>query len=178
MGSVANFDPNTMRVRVTLQPDDALTGWIPLSSAWIGNGWGLFAPPNIGDTVDVLYTNGDINSGVVATRTFNQNNQPLPVPSGEFWLVHKLLQSLKMTNDGKIAITDGHGATIAMNGDGTITIQGATTFTDDATFEKDVQVNQTLTATVDVQAGPAGISLVEHAHTSASPGSPTSPPLP
>lgn len=40
------------------------------------------------------------------------------------------------------------------------------------------QIDGTITADTDVQAGPSSISLVNHRHTSASPGSPTSPPLP
>lgn len=40
------------------------------------------------------------------------------------------------------------------------------------------QTNGTITADTDVQAGPNSISLVNHEHTSSSPGSPTSPPIP
>jgi phage baseplate assembly protein V len=160
VGSITSYDPNTFTAKVMLQPDSALTGWTQINSPWVGNGWGMFAAPNIGDQVDVLYTNGDINAGVIACRSFNQNNQPLPVPAGEFWLVHKLLQSLKLTNDGKLALTDGHGATITMNGDGTITVSGPTTFTSDATFQGNVQVDETLTANSDVIGG--NVSLKTH----------------
>lgn len=41
-----------------------------------------------------------------------------------------------------------------------------------------VQTDGTITAQTDVIAGPNSISLVNHEHTSESPGSPTSPPLP
>lgn len=40
------------------------------------------------------------------------------------------------------------------------------------------QTNGTITADTDVLAGPSSISLVNHEHTSSSPGSPTSPPIP
>jgi hypothetical protein len=157
VGSITSFDPNTWTAKVTLQSDGAMTGWLQLNSPWVGNQWGMFAAPSIGDLVDVLFTTGDINSGIIVSRSFNQVNQPLPVKSGEFWLVHKLLQSLKLTNDGKIAITDGHGATITMNGDGTIT-SAATTWN----HTGNVNVTGTLAATVDVTA--ANISLVSHTH--------------
>jgi len=148
VGSITSFDPNTWTAKVMLQPDNALTGWLQISSPWVGNQCGMFAAPNIGDLVDVLYTNGDINSGVIACRSFNQNNQPLPVPAGEFWLVHKLLQSLKLTNDGKLALTDGHGATITMNGDGTITsTANSWTHTGDMTIDGNVMVDGNLGST-------------------------------
>lgn len=41
-----------------------------------------------------------------------------------------------------------------------------------------VQINGTITAQTDVQAGASHISLVNHLHTSEGPGDPTSPPLP
>lgn len=40
------------------------------------------------------------------------------------------------------------------------------------------QINGTITADTDVQAGPNSISLVNHTHTSATAGNPTSPPIP
>lgn len=157
VGSITSYDPNTMTAVVQLQPDGELTGWLQISQAWIGNKWGMFAPPNIGDLVNVVFINGDLNAGQIVGRFYNQVSQPLPVPSGEFWLVHKLLQSLKLTNDGKIAISDGHGATITMNGDGTITSAASAW-----NHTGNVNITGTLAATVDVTAG--DISLKTHPH--------------
>jgi phage baseplate assembly protein V len=161
-GSITSFDPNTFTARVMLQPDNILTGWLQVSCPWIGNGWGMFAPPNIGDLVDVLYTNSDIQSGVIALRSYNQVNKPLPVVSGEFWLVHAKGGFFKLTNDGKVSISDGKGATLTLNGDGTITVAGPTTFTSAAHFQDNVQVDKTLTANIDVIA--AGKSGKGHQH--------------
>lgn len=163
VGSITSYDPNTYTVVVQLQPDDIITGWLPIASPWIGNGWGMFAAPNIGDMVAVEYINGDLQSGMIVGRYYNQQSRPLPVPSGEFWLVHKLLQSIKLTNDGKLAITDGHGATVTLNGDGTITsAANSWTHTGDLAVTGNVNVSKTLTATTDVVGG--GKSLKTHIH--------------
>lgn len=175
VGSVVNFDPNTFTARVMLQPDSVMTGWLQVGSPWIGNGWGMFAPPNIGDLVDVLYTNGDIQSGVISLRCFNQVNLPLPAPSGEFWLMHKSGAFFKLTNDGKLTVSDGQGATVTLNGDGTITsAANSWTHTGDVTVTGNVTVSKTLTATTDVVGG--GKSLKTHVHTDPQGGN-TGPPV-
>lgn len=184
VGEITSYNPANFTAKVKLQPDDTKTGWLPIASPWIGHGWGLVAAPNIGDMVTVDYINGDLEAGVVVARLWNLEDIPPSVQSGELWIVHKSGAFFKLTNDGKVSFDDAHGASVVLNGDGTIssagswTHDGTLTVTDDATFEKDVQVNQTLTATTDVVGGAEEISLVDHTHTSESPGSPTSPPLP
>ena len=42
-GTVTAYDPDNYAVKVQLQPTGEETGWIPLSSPWVGNGWGLAA---------------------------------------------------------------------------------------------------------------------------------------
>lgn len=120
-GVVRNYDPTKYQVRVELQPQGNLTGWIPLLSQWVGNGWGLTAPPTIGDLVEVMFINGDLDAGVACLRFYNDADVPLSTPSGEFWVVHKSGAFLKLLNNGSATITDGKGATMTMNGDGTIT---------------------------------------------------------
>ena len=120
-GVVRNYDPAKYQVRVELQPEGNLTGWIPILSPWVGNGWGLTAPPSIGDLVEVKFINGDIDAGIACLRFYNDADVPLSTPSGEFWLVHKSGAFLKLLNNGSATITDGKGATMTMNGDGTIT---------------------------------------------------------
>jgi phage baseplate assembly protein V len=177
VGAITSYDPNTFTAVVQLQPDNILTGWLQVSSPWIGNGWGMFSPPNIGDLVVVEYINGDLQSGVIAGKFYNQVNLPKPVPSGEFWLFHKLGAFFKLTNDGKLSVSDGHGATVTLNGDGTISIVATqTTITGPLHVTGNVQVDQTLTATTDVIGG--GKSLKNHLHSGVqSGGSNTGPPV-
>jgi len=103
-GTVSSYDPGAYAVKVLLQPDNALTGWIPLKSAWVGNGWGLFCPPSIGDAVEVDFQEDDGGAGSVGLRFFNNADRPLPCPSGEFWLVHGSGSLLKFLNDGSVEL--------------------------------------------------------------------------
>jgi len=104
MGLVSGYDPNNYCAKVMIQPDNVETGWLPVASAWIGNGWGLFAPPSLGDMVEVHFQEGDLNSGVVGGRLYNDSDRPLPCPSGEFWLVHKTGAYIKLLTDGSIKL--------------------------------------------------------------------------
>lgn len=158
VGTVSNFDPNTWTVMVLLLPDGTQTNWLPLLSPWIGNGWGLFAPPNIGDLVDVHFAEGNTDGGFVTGRFFNDQNQPLPVPSGEFWLVHAKGGVFKLLNSGAVLFSDGHGASVQLNGDGTITSAASTwNHTGDVNITGNVAItgNETVTGKITGQGGMA-----------------------
>lgn len=103
-GIITSYDQSNYAVKVTLQPDNVVTGWMPLKSAWIGNGWGMFAPPTIGDAVEVVYQEDDGGVGSVGLRFFNDVDRPLSCPSGEFWIVHKSGSLLKFHNDGTVEL--------------------------------------------------------------------------
>ena len=103
-GLVDSYDPNFYTVKVLIQPEGTLSGWLPLTADWIGNGWGIFSPPSIGDLVVVEYPDGAPDDGFVSKRFFTDKDRPLNVPSGELWIVHKNGAFLKLTNDGKLLI--------------------------------------------------------------------------
>ena len=144
-GIVTSYDPGKYAVRLALQPEGNLTGWIPLLTVWVGNGWGITCPPSIGDLVEVTFLNGDIDSGVAGMRVFNDADVPPSTPSGEFWLVHKSGSLMKFHNDGSIEIK---GATINSTGEWNHT--------------------GTITASVDVVGG--GKSLATHIHSGVAAG--------
>lgn len=110
-GIITGYDPVKHLVTVQIHPatanDPALkTGWIPLASMWVGNGWGMFAAPSLGDICVVIYQTGDRQRPIGATLIFTRKNGLLPtVPSQEFWLVHKSGSFVKLTNDGAISIS-------------------------------------------------------------------------
>lgn len=104
MGIVTSYDPAAYTAIVSIHPEEELTGWLPILAPWVGNGWGHFAPPSIGDQVEVVHAEGSVGMGMVVGRVFDQAHQPIPVQSGEFWLVHKSGSSIKLTNDEKISI--------------------------------------------------------------------------
>ena len=101
-GIVAGYDPSHYAVKVRIQPEDTLTGWLPLGTMWVGSGWGMYSPPTIGEIVEVHFQQGSSDAGFVTQRFFSANVQPLAVPSGEFWLVHSSGSFVKLHNDGSI----------------------------------------------------------------------------
>lgn len=105
VGQVTAYDPNKYAVRVKFWPDTVESvGWIPLTSTYIGNGWGMVAGPTIGDQVKVSFDREDQDAGMVDGRCFTDVEQPPPVPSGEFWLIHKTGSLLKFHNDGTVEL--------------------------------------------------------------------------
>lgn len=190
IGQITSYDPNTFTARVQLQSEDSETGWLPIASPWIGNGWGAFFAPNIGDMVTVDFINGDMEAGTVIARFWNFEDLPLAVQSGEMWIVHKSGAFFKLTNDGKVSFSDGQGATLQMDGEGNIVsqankwthtgemdIDGPVHITGTTTITGAANVSQTLTATTDVVGG--GVSLKTHVHSGVQTGGGTSgPPVP
>ncbi|MBV8656628.1 MAG: phage baseplate assembly protein V [Burkholderiales bacterium] len=137
-GIVTAYNPNTYSVKVDLkptagQPPQLETDWLPVASHWTGNGWGMFSPPTIGDQVNVLFLEGDVDTGYVVQHFFDQQHAPLAVPSGEYWLVHKSGTFQKLVNTGDMDIntnaalnvTVGSNATININGNATVTVGGS-----------------------------------------------------
>jgi uncharacterized protein involved in type VI secretion and phage assembly len=103
-----SIDPAHYSARVLLQPEGTLTGYLPIASQWVGNGWGMFCLPSPGDVVDVIFQQGGGGAGVIVGRQFNAKAQPLPAPVGEFWLVHETGTAFKLTNDGGVLLS-AHG---------------------------------------------------------------------
>lgn len=102
--TVISYDPSNYCAKVIIQPDGIETGWLPVTSPWIGNGWGLFAPPLIGDMVEVQFQEGSIEAGFIVGRFFSDEQRPLAAPPGEFWLVHQSGSKLKFHNDGTVEL--------------------------------------------------------------------------
>lgn len=199
-GIVTSYDPNAYAVKVTIQPDNVVTGWIPLKSAWVGSSWGLFCPPSIGDAVEIDFQEGDSGVGSAGLRFFNDSDRPLPCPSGEFWLVHKSGSLLKFHNDGSVelhaaadlnasvagnanvAVTGNMNTSAAQwNHSGPVKIDGTALITGKITGQGGMTVSggggATVTGNMAVTGGDVsadGISLKNHITTGVQPGSGTS----
>ena len=119
-GIVTSVDSLSATVRVMIQPEGVLSGWLPVLSIWTGNGWGIAAPLTPGDQVVILPQEGDAEQGIVIGGIFSMRSRPPPVPVGELWIVHQTGTALKMCNDGSVRINgnlyvsgdiyDSHGA--------------------------------------------------------------------
>src|SRR4051794_9520439 len=103
-GTVTSVDPAAGTVRVKLQPEGVLSGWLPVLSPWVGAGWGVSCPPSPGDQVFVLPQEGDAENGVVAGRTWSQGATVPDTPVGELWLTHKSGSYVRLLNDGTISM--------------------------------------------------------------------------
>lgn len=121
---VTSYDPNAYAVKVELQPEGTPTGWMPLVSPWVGNGWGLFAPPTIGDMIEVHFSEADPNVCYAAQRFYSDVDRPLPAPSGEFWLVHQSGSMLKFLNDGDVQLVTSRDLIVQVGRDINATVEG------------------------------------------------------
>ena len=104
-GVVTSFDPARYLARVTIQPEAVLSGWLPVLSPWLGNGWGLAAPLAPGTQVLVLAQEGHAEHGVIVGAAYSALAMPPTVPAGECWLVHASGSFLKLHNDGSVEIS-------------------------------------------------------------------------
>jgi uncharacterized protein involved in type VI secretion and phage assembly len=128
-GVVINYDPARHAARVTLMPEGVTTGYLPVKEPWVGNGWGMYAPPSPGQVVGVHFQQGGGEAGYIDGGFYSAKTKPLPVPAGEFWLVHQSGTSLKFTNDGNVLISAYADLRIEANN---IKIHGRQTFAFDA----------------------------------------------
>lgn len=192
-GIVTAYDPTTYSVKVQLQPTGEETGWIPLSTAWVGNGWGMAAGPMLNAVVSVVPDSGNISNGMVVGQFYNDVDRSPGPPSGEFWVVHQSGSLLKFTNDGQVLITAQTNAVYTaqlhhfvgpVQIDNTLTVtqstamNGGFTATNSAgaagVITGDVTATGTITGTTDVIA--AGKSGKSHTHHENGAGSNTNAP--
>ncbi|MDD2860413.1 MAG: phage baseplate assembly protein V [Acidiphilium sp.] len=112
-GVVASFDTAAYAARVMMQPENLLSGWLPVLTSWVGGGWGMAAPLSPGDQVLVLGQEGDSEQAVVLGRVWSSADAPPATPVGEFWLVHQSGSFIKLRNDGTIAM---QASTVSIEG--------------------------------------------------------------
>jgi phage baseplate assembly protein gpV len=103
-GLVSSFDPASYAAKVLIQPENVLSGWLPVIAAWVGAGWGLAAPLSPGDQVLVIAQEGDSEQGVIVGCVWSAVDKPMNVPAGELWLQHQSGSFVKLHNDGTIAL--------------------------------------------------------------------------
>lgn len=127
LATVSNTDPANYSAKVMIQPENIESGWLPIATPWVGNGWGIFAPPSAGDVVIITFQEEDFSAGIITQRLFTDNARPLNVPSGEFWLVHQSGSLLKFHNDGSVELTSNKNLTVTVGGDMNASVTGKAT---------------------------------------------------
>lgn len=157
VGTVSNYDPATYSAKVRIQPEDVETGWLPIASPWVGNGWGLFAAPKVGDVVEVRFQEGGKGAGMIGLRHFGDALRPLSVPSGEFWLQHESGSFLKFRNDGSVELHAAGDLNATVGGQANLTVTGNVVasapqfnLTGDVNIDGDVTVDGEIYATGDI----------------------------
>lgn len=170
-GLVTSYDPNNYSAKVMLQPENVETGWLPVGAEWVGNGWGLFCPPTPGNMAEVQFQEGGQSAGYICKVFYNDVDRPLPVPSGEFWLVHQSGSLLKFDNNGNVELatkqdliaTVGGNANVTATGNLNLAVTGNIASSAASwTHTGDFSVIGTIRATVDIIA--KTISLLRHLH--------------
>jgi len=113
-GLVKSYDPDTYSVKVELQPEEAMTEWMPLPVEHAGNGYGLLMAPEIDDLVLVGFTDGDRNAPFVMARAHNDEQKPPKVEAGEMVLMHKSKGYVKFDKDDTVTIKQKKGHAFVM----------------------------------------------------------------
>lgn len=111
IGEVTSYNPDKYQAKVKLQPEGLLTGWLPISSQWVGASWGCFMPPAIGQHVRVEFLDGQIDVGIITGMQFSNAFPPVSVPAGEMLMQHKSGSLMHFDNAGNVIQTAAQGMT-------------------------------------------------------------------
>lgn len=129
LGTITAYDPQTYTAQVKIQPEDqenpnnTVTSFLPIVSTWVGNGWGMFAPPTVGSSCIVHFLEGSHASPFISLNIFTEEFKSLNVPEGEFWIVHKEGSYIKLENNGNITVK---GKNVIIDGEVNINIGNQT----------------------------------------------------
>lgn len=134
-GLVTSYDPEKYLAKVTFQPDGQESGWLPIETGHVGNGFGIaigLTPgsgssggqgsgqggqgsggqsggqqQDQGDQVIVRYQEGDIESGKIVQRVHSDQDKPPKVQSGEMVFWHKNGAKIFFSKDGSLTLQGG-----------------------------------------------------------------------
>jgi phage baseplate assembly protein V len=108
------YDPNTYRATVVLSPSPdgktPLSGYMPVLTGYMGNGWGVVAPLQQGDQVVVVFVQNHPDQGVILGRIYDRPHPPpkradtQAAAAGEIVLVHASGSRIQLTEDQKVLI--------------------------------------------------------------------------
>lgn len=114
-GVIQSIDPANHAAKVTVEPEGVLTGWLPIKTTAIGNGWGIVSLPAPGTQVQLLPQEGDGEEWAVAGAVFDTEAMPPSVPSaidgsnsnaqpGEHLIVGQAGNVLRLCADGSVFV--------------------------------------------------------------------------
>lgn len=143
---VTSYDPDKHLAKVTFQPSGQESGWLPIETGHIGDGYGIASGlqpgdgKTTGDQVVVRFQEGDLEAGKIVQRVHSDDQKPPKVESGETVIWTRFQKSnggkesangaqggtgqmIFLKKDGSMVVTDGNGATMTMDGNGNIAIK-------------------------------------------------------
>jgi phage gp45-like len=112
-GLVTSYDPDKHLAKVTFMPEGQESGWLPIETGHIGNGFGIaigLTPGDgkkTGDQVIVRYQEGDFESGKIVQRVHSDKEKPPRVESGEMVFWHEKGAKLFFKKDGSVLLQGG-----------------------------------------------------------------------
>jgi uncharacterized protein involved in type VI secretion and phage assembly len=125
-GLVTSYDPDKYLAKVTFQPEGQESGWLPIETGHMGNGFGIAIGltagdgKKSGDQVIVRFQEGDFESGKIVERVHSAKDKPPRVESGEMVFWHEKGAKIFFAKDGSLTVQDGQGAVRVFDGKGNI----------------------------------------------------------
>lgn len=108
IGTLVAFDPVNFLGQVQLYPDDQATGnpalntgWLPIQTPAIG----IYLAPNVGDIVDVHFSEGSLQNGYISQRFYGLNAVPSVTPNpGEIYITQSSGGFVNLLDTGVVNI--------------------------------------------------------------------------
>jgi phage baseplate assembly protein gpV len=185
-GRVIGYNPSTPHlIQVAILPEadfpigdvgNYTTDWIPYNTICPGAGWGIYAPPSIGDQVSLIFQEHDRDAPIVIARINDDNTLPgVTVQSGEFYMLNKFGVELYFKADGSRYSKAPSGYTFVGNGtlQGNWIVTGTLTVQQGLTAAAGAVVTGAISATGDIIAGFGSVftHLLTHVHSGVTTGS-------
>jgi len=107
---VTSYDPKTYRAKVRYMPSGQTSGWLPIETGHIGNGYGIAIGLNAGDgektgdQVIVRFAENDFEGGTIVQRVHSDVDKPPMVESGEMVMWTQWGQQLRFNKNGSITL--------------------------------------------------------------------------
>lgn len=124
VGLCQSYDPATHSVKLTLQPEGTVTGWLPLSAIGVGSGFGVYVGATTGHAYLAYFHEGDLEAGIVIGRIGTDQEPPVSVQAGETIIKSPTGSLVSLLQDGSVTIQDKQAGKVAIDGSGNITLTG------------------------------------------------------
>ena len=131
VGLVTSWDPDKHLAKAMFQPEGHETGWLPVHTMSAGDGYGHMTGltpgdgMTTGDQVEIVFQEGDFETGAIVARIHSAVDAAPTLQSGEQLFKTPFGSLIKLANDGSVAATDKSGATFHFDGTGNLSISNA-----------------------------------------------------